>query len=90
MQEITIRGIDFDNIREVHGYLAEKLDFPDYYGNNLSALYDVLTDICSDTRIIMDLREMTDDKLSEELERMAEVISDAAGYNEYLEFECIG
>ena len=89
MQEVTIRGIDFDNILEVHDYLAEKLDFPDYYGRNLSALYDVLTDICNDTRIIIDLTEMTDDNLAEELERMVEVMSDASRYNEYLEIEYV-
>ena len=28
-----------------HPYLKEKLNFPDYYGNNLDALYDCLTDL---------------------------------------------
>lgn len=28
-----------------HNYLAEQFDFPDYYGNNLDALYDCLTDL---------------------------------------------
>ena len=30
---------------QAHMYLAEKLDFPDYYGKNLDALYDCLTEI---------------------------------------------
>jgi ribonuclease inhibitor len=29
---------------EFHKLLAEELPFPDYYGGNLDALYDVLTD----------------------------------------------
>ena len=29
---------------EGHKYLKEALDFPDYYGENLDALYDCLTD----------------------------------------------
>ena len=29
--------------RKAHRYLAKKLEFPDYYGGNLDALYDVLT-----------------------------------------------
>jgi ribonuclease inhibitor len=27
-----------------HQYLKEKLDLPDHYGNNLDALYDILTE----------------------------------------------
>ena len=30
--------------RATHAYLKEALQFPDYYGNNLDALFDVLTD----------------------------------------------
>jgi ribonuclease inhibitor len=39
------------SVPELHQYLAEKLDFPEYYGANLDALYDALTDICHDTCI---------------------------------------
>lgn len=28
----------------LHNYLKEQCKFPEYYGNNLDALYDVLTD----------------------------------------------
>ena len=33
--------------KALHSFLKEKLGFPDYYGNNLDALYDVLS-TCSD------------------------------------------
>lgn len=85
MQEIYINGRDFDTPKEVHEFLAEELNFPDYYGKNLSALYDVLTDLCDDTRIILDLSDVEDDSMIEMLERMAEVMTDAADENEYLE-----
>jgi ribonuclease inhibitor len=39
------------SVPELHQYLVESLDFPEYYGANLDALYDALTDICHDTCI---------------------------------------
>lgn len=44
--------LDFCPIRtreEVHEYLEMKLDLPDYYGKNLDALYDCLTELGEDT-----------------------------------------
>ena len=34
-----------------HDYLSEALNFPDYYGKNLDALYDCLTEIGVETEI---------------------------------------
>lgn len=85
MQEVYINGKDFDTPKEVHEFLAEELNFPDYYGNNLSALYDVLTELSDDTRIILDLSDVEEESMIEMLERMAEVMTDAADENEYLE-----
>ncbi|MBQ7356351.1 MAG: barstar family protein [Clostridia bacterium] len=39
--------IDFSNVenyRDIHKTIKEALDFPDYYGENLDALWDCLTD----------------------------------------------
>lgn len=38
---------------QVQDYLALELDFPDYYGKNLDALYDMLTELREDTCIGM-------------------------------------
>lgn len=89
MQEVYVKVSEFDNMEEIHEYLAEKLEFPAYYGKNLSALYDVLTEISDDTRIILDMEGISEEGMFDAAERMAEVLGDAADGNEYLEVECI-
>ena len=37
----------------VHNHLAERLQLPSYYGRNLDALYDVLTELGEETTIIL-------------------------------------
>ncbi len=43
MKTVTIDGADFENSRKIHEYLADRLDFPPYYGKNMDALFDVLS-----------------------------------------------
>lgn len=49
MKEITIDCSGLENAGALHKVLAEKLEFPDWYGNNLDALHDMLTSIAEDT-----------------------------------------
>jgi ribonuclease inhibitor len=43
LDNLLIDGNKFDNEGEIHQYLKEKLEFPNYYGMNFSALWDCLT-----------------------------------------------
>ena len=43
IQHVAITESAFSSIEEVHDYIAQELQFPDYYGKNFSALYDCLT-----------------------------------------------
>ena len=45
MKQITLDGNILANIAQVHDYIKEMLDFPEYYGKNLDALFDCLTDL---------------------------------------------
>lgn len=52
MNEIVLYGEEMEE--NPHGYIKEKLDFPDYYGENLDALFDCLTEMDRKTIIIKD------------------------------------
>lgn len=43
MKKVIINGEEFSNIGEFHKYIKVKLELPDYYGENLDALWDCLT-----------------------------------------------
>ena len=54
MDEYYIDAAYFtDDKEETQKYLAERLDFPDYYGRNLDALFDCLTEL-PETEIYID------------------------------------
>lgn len=56
MKKIILDGTMLGSCESAHPYLKEKLGFPEYYGNNLDALYDCLTEM-SDTKIIICLAD---------------------------------
>lgn len=51
MKKITLDFENISNKEEMHKYLAEKFEFPDYYGKNLDALFECLTDIADPTAV---------------------------------------
>lgn len=61
---------------EPHEYIREQLEFPDYYGNNLDALYDCLGEVFNKTIIIMHSGEAD--------EKLIATFADAAEENPYL------
>lgn len=53
LRTIVIDGREMISRTSAHAYLAERLSFPDYYGGNLDALHDCLSDISEETHIIV-------------------------------------
>ena len=65
----------------VYDYLAAELRFPAYFGRNLDALHDCLTDIGAPTRLILTGTE------APVAQRFLPVLRDAAKQNRYLSVE---
>ena len=53
MKTVTIDCAPIKTAKDFHRELAQALEFEDYYGNNLDALFDCLTDICEPTELIL-------------------------------------
>lgn len=53
MLHIILNGANLTTKEEMHDYLAKMLHLPEYYGKNLDALHDCLTDIGEETELIL-------------------------------------
>lgn len=79
MRIITLDGKKIK--KKSHNYLKKVFDFPDYYGKNLDALYDCLTDISVETEIHL----INSDYVSLDL---IDTFFDASVESDYLTFIC--
>lgn len=59
--------------KEAHAYLKKELNLPDYYGNNLDALYDCLTDMDRPTIEIRNLNAETEDGYVKKVLRIMDI-----------------
>ena len=62
MNEIVLYGEEMKE--NPHEYIKEKLDFPDYYGGNLDALYDCLCELSEKIIIIKDSSLLDEDLIA--------------------------
>ena len=69
------------SVEWIHEYLKFELEFDDYYGNNLDALYDQLTSIGEDTCLGVFCPPKEDTKLSLYLAKVKKVMRDAEQEN---------
>ena len=67
-----------------HSHLAQRLDLPTYYGRNLDALYDVLTEIGTDTELILEDPAAVVENLGKYGEALLGTMQEAAEENPHL------
>ncbi|MBO7398624.1 MAG: barstar family protein [Clostridia bacterium] len=84
----TIRRINCAKIEDISGFydvIAKKLSFPEWFGRNLDALYDLLGDVGRDTKLVIRGFDGFAEKLGEKGEALKGVLEDAAKENPCLE-----
>lgn len=98
MKRISLDFSKCSTRTEIHAYLKEQFELPEYYGSNLDALYDVLGDIREDMMIefaedeegscgewVVDGSGMIrSDEILRYLKNVRRVIEDAAQENDHL------
>jgi len=85
MREIRLNGDKMINKTSAHDYLKEKLSLPDYYGNNLDALWDCLSTDFSPKIIIIQNPEILIENLSSYGKLIIKLFKEVAQENKYIE-----
>ncbi len=88
MKKIRLNGKKMTDRKTAHEYIAQKLDFPPYYGKNLDALHDCLCEIGEETSISIINTDDMIDNLGAFYKGFIRVFADAAEENDCLTFEC--
>ena len=83
---IQLDGRLMNSRSTAHDYLKQQLHLPEYYGRNLDALFDLLTQIGSHTAIALTHQEVMFEMLGSYGEILIETLEQAADENPYLTF----
>ena len=69
---------------EFYERVREAIEVPDYFGDNLDALYDILTEISSETIIKVTGMDSTAPEMESYMKKFRELCEDICGENEFV------
>lgn len=84
VKEVLLDGGAIESREALHTALAQALEFPAWYGGNLDALFDCLTDLSEDTVIRLSHFEQLEERLGAYAGRLLRVLEAAARENAHL------
>lgn len=88
MKKVTVSAAQWKAPRDVHQTLKEALGFPDFYGNNLDALHDCLTDM-KDVCIIIENCAQGAENMGDYWGRLLTVLLDSCSENSTLDIQLV-
>ncbi|MBQ6661087.1 MAG: barstar family protein [Lachnospiraceae bacterium] len=86
MKTIALDGLYMSTKETTHSYLRWRLGAPDYYGCNLDALHDILTEPCEPTKLILYRKSLMLQSLGDYGTALLSVFHDSADENRNLIF----
>ncbi len=89
MDEIFLDCNKMTSKSETHKYIKQMLNLPDYYGNNLDALWDILSTKSKMISIFLLHEEVLHKNLGEYGENLIDVFKEAADENNSIQFTVI-
>ena len=90
MKTIVLDGAEMLTKETAHAYLAARLALPDYYGKNLDALYDCLTERGEATLLVLYRAEEMKTALGDYGCALTDTLREAAAENPRLTFTADG
>ena len=87
MKTIIIDGNELISMSEIHEIFAAELDFPDWYGKNLDALYDCLGDVTEELEIIFENTAELEENLGISFRKLLRLLEDVSSENDYISVE---
>ena len=81
MAEIVLDGLEIQSVEEVHDRFARALELPEWYGRNLDALFDCLTDQGEDVTVRLLHREALEERLGRRGAALVRLLRRAAAEN---------
>ena len=76
MKTIILDGTEIISMSDIHNIFSEELNFPEYYGRNLDALYDCLSDVSEEVEIIIENKAEMEEDLGVSFERLCSLLDD--------------
>lgn len=89
MNEIILDGCSMTSKSAAHKYIKELMNFPEYYGENLDALWDLLSTYSEIISIYLINEEAFDENLGEYGKLLLGVFQEAAYENDNIHFAVI-
>ncbi len=86
MKIVELDGSKMDSIQNTHIHLKESMMLPEYYGENLDAMYDVMSDIRENTFVFVLNSQQMRTSLGDYGARMERVWEDLEQHNKHLSF----
>lgn len=81
MKTVAIDGNEIINMMDIHRIFAEELEFPEWYGMNLDALFDCLCDMTEEVEIVIENKTELSENLGVSFEKLCAVLDDACEEN---------